>query len=53
MTEGSMSPDAISAIRFILAALCFAPAVIRGFRVPQLRSAGVELGLWLFGKSSL
>ena len=48
--EGSLSPGAMSALRFGIAALCFAPNAIRGAKNPGLRRASVELGLYLFGE---
>ena len=51
--EGTLTPGAMSALRFGIAALCFAPNAWRGFRNPALRSAAVELGLYLFGVCSV
>ena len=39
----------MSALRFGIAALCFAPNAVSGFKHKQLRNAATELGLYLFG----
>lgn len=44
-----MSSTALSATRFGIAALAFAPYVWRGLKVPQVRRSAAELALWLFG----
>jgi hypothetical protein len=44
-----MSSTALSATRFGLAALAFAPYVWRGLKIPQVRRSAAELSLWLFG----
>lgn len=43
----------MSALRFGIAALCFAPNAVRGFKDPKMRIAAVELGLYLFGEAAL
>ena len=50
IAEGSMGPGGISAVRFLLAAAVFLPAILRALKVPALRNAGAELGCWLFGE---
>ncbi len=47
--EDSMSSTALSASRFAIAALAFAPFVVRGLRLPHVRRNAAELALWLFG----
>lgn len=47
--EDSMSSTALSATRFGIAALAFAPYVWRGLKLPQVRRSAAELALWLFG----
>lgn len=49
MAEADMSPSTLGALRFGIAALCFAPAAARGLRKADLRAAALELGAWLFG----
>ena len=44
-----MSSTALSASRFAIAALAFAPYVVRGLRLPHVRRNAAELALWLFG----
>jgi hypothetical protein len=44
-----MSSTALSATRFGIAALAFAPYVWRGLKIPQVRRSAAELALWLFG----
>eukprot|EP01025_Chloroclados_australasicus_P015140 TRINITY_DN1720_c0_g2_i1.p1 TRINITY_DN1720_c0_g2~~TRINITY_DN1720_c0_g2_i1.p1 ORF type:complete len:445 (+),score=42.69 TRINITY_DN1720_c0_g2_i1:161-1336(+) len=48
-TEEVLAPSALSAIRFLIAAVVFFPNVIQGLRKPELRLAALELGCWLFG----
>lgn len=48
-TERHLSPGALSALRFCIAAVCFAPSIVQGLQKPKLRSAAFELGCWLFG----
>lgn len=48
-TESSVSPGALSALRFIIAAAFFAPDMLKGLKDKELRSGAVELGFWLFG----
>lgn len=48
-TERNLSPGALSALRFCIAAVCFAPSIVQGLQKPKLRSAAFELGCWLFG----
>eukprot|EP01023_Acetabularia_acetabulum_P024822 TRINITY_DN2388_c0_g1_i3.p1 TRINITY_DN2388_c0_g1~~TRINITY_DN2388_c0_g1_i3.p1 ORF type:complete len:415 (-),score=76.07 TRINITY_DN2388_c0_g1_i3:3178-4422(-) len=48
-TEEILAPSALSAIRFLIAALVFSPKIIRGLQKPELRLAAMELGCWLFG----
>ena len=49
MAEHDISVNALSALRFGIAALCFAPAAIRGLRNKEMRLTALELGTWLFG----
>ena len=49
--EHTLTPGALSALRFGIAALCFAPNAVQGFKHKQLRNAATELGLYLFGES--
>ena len=49
LAEADMSPATLSALRFGIAALCFAPAAFRGAGKPQLHATALELGCWLFG----
>ncbi|CAD7703357.1 unnamed protein product [Ostreobium quekettii] len=49
-TERHLSPGALSAIRFLIAAVAFSPSIVRGLQMPKLRSAAFELGCWLFGE---
>ena len=49
LAEADMSPATLSALRFGIAALCFAPAALRGAGKPQLRATALELACWLFG----
>ena len=53
MAEHDISVNALSALRFGIAALCFAPAAIRGLRNKEMRLTALELGTWLFGVSHL
>ena len=53
LAEADMSPATLSVLRFGIAALCFAPAALRGARLPQLRGTALELGAWLFGALGL
>lgn len=48
-TERHLSPGVLSAVRFLIAAVCFSPSIAQGLQKPKLRSAGFELGCWLFG----
>ncbi|GMH33025.1 hypothetical protein BSKO_00859 [Bryopsis sp. KO-2023] len=48
-TESSVSPGALSALRFIIAAAFFAPDMLKGLKDKELRNGAVELGFWLFG----
>lgn len=48
-TERNLSPGVLSAVRFLIAAVCFSPSIAQGLQKPKLRSAGFELGCWLFG----
>ena len=52
LAEADMSPSTLSALRFGIAALCFAPAALRGLRKRDLRATALELGVWLFGALS-
>ena len=52
MVEDDLSPNSLSALRFIIAAVCFSPLSIKGWKDPALRLAALELGLWLFGELS-
>lgn len=45
-----MSSTALSASRFAIAALAFAPYVWRGLKLPHVRRNAAELALWLFGE---
>lgn len=47
-TEESLSPGALSALRFVIAAAFFAPDMVKGFKDKELRNSAVELGFWLF-----
>ena len=49
--EHTLTPGALSAFRFGIAALCFAPNAVSGFRHKELRNAATELGLYLFGEA--
>ncbi|KAK9806318.1 hypothetical protein WJX72_010202 [[Myrmecia] bisecta] len=49
LTEASMSANALSTMRFGIAALCFAAAIVKGIRNKELRKTAAELGCWLFG----
>lgn len=49
LAEHDISVNALSALRFGIAALCFAPAAVRGLRNKEMRLNALELGLWLFG----
>jgi hypothetical protein len=49
LAEHDISVNALSALRFGIAALCFAPAAARGLRNKEMRLSALELGLWLFG----
>lgn len=49
VAEKHMSPGALSAVRFWIAAVCFSPAIVQGLQKPRLRNAAFELGCWLFG----
>ena len=51
LAEADMSPSTLSALRFSIAALCFAPAALRGMQNRDLRASALELGAWLFGGS--
>ena len=53
MAEHDISVNALSALRFGIAALCFAPSAIRGLRNKEMRLTALELGTWLFGMSNL
>jgi drug/metabolite transporter (DMT)-like permease len=44
-----MSSTALSATRFSIAALAFAPYVWRGLKLPHVRRSAAELALWLLG----
>lgn len=46
-----MSSTALSASRFAIAALAFAPYVWRGLKLPHVRRNAAELALWLFGET--
>ena len=49
LAEHNISVGALSALRFGIAALCFAPSAVRGLRNKEMRLTALELGLWLFG----
>ena len=49
LAEHDISVSALSALRFGIAALCFAPSAVRGLRNKELRLTALELGMWLFG----
>ncbi len=49
LAEHDISVSALSALRFGIAALCFAPAAVRGLRNKEMRLTALELGMWLFG----
>lgn len=48
--EEAASPNVVSAVRFLIAAVCFAPKIVEGLRDPYLRRYALELGAWLFGR---
>ena len=48
-----MSSTALSATRFSIAALAFAPYVWRGLKLPHVRRSAAELALWLLGGLTL
>ena len=52
LAEHDLSPNALSALRFATAAICFMPLAVRGLRNEQLRLAAAELALWLFGEAT-
>lgn len=47
-----MSSTALSASRFAIAALAFAPYVWRGLQISAVRRNAAELALWLFGEAN-
>lgn len=49
LAEADVSVNALSTLRFGIAALCFLPAALRGIRSKELRWTALELGMWLFG----
>lgn len=49
LAEHDLSVSALSALRFGIAALCFAPAAVRGLKNKEMRLTALELGMWLFG----
>ena len=49
LAEHDISVSALSALRFGIAALCFAPSAVRGLQNKEMRLTASELGLWLFG----
>ena len=49
LAEHDLSVSALSALRFGIAALCFAPAAVRGLQNKEMRLTALELGMWLFG----
>ena len=53
LAEHDISVSALSALRFGIAALCFAPSAVRGLRNKEMRLTALELGLWLFGAFQL
>lgn len=46
--EEILSPASLSALRFVIAAACFAPAAARALEDKELRKSALELGAWLF-----
>lgn len=48
-TEASVSPGALSALRFLIAAAFFTPDMLKGIKNKELRNGALELGVWLFG----
>lgn len=40
----------ISALRFLIAAICFMPKIVEGLKNPELVKCALELGAWLFGR---
>ncbi|KAK9800334.1 hypothetical protein WJX73_004585 [Symbiochloris irregularis] len=47
--EHDLSPNSLSALRFLIAAVCFSPLAVKGLQKAKLRTAALELGFWLFG----
>jgi hypothetical protein len=50
LAEADLSPELLNMLRFGLAALCFAPSIVRGLRNRKIWKPSVELGFWLFGE---
>uniref|UniRef100_A0A061RWP0 Drug metabolite transporter superfamily n=1 Tax=Tetraselmis sp. GSL018 TaxID=582737 RepID=A0A061RWP0_9CHLO len=46
--EDSCPPALLSAVRFSMAAVCFAPWIVEGVKNKEVRKSATELGLWLF-----
>ena len=51
--EDVLSPVALNALRFGMAALCFAPLLPRALRQPNMLRPSLELGAWLTGALAL
>jgi len=47
-SETDMPPEYTLPLRFTIAALCFAPQIVRGLKDARIRDAGVKAGFWLF-----
>jgi hypothetical protein len=52
-TEEALSPVALDALRFGIAALCFVPLLPRAFKQPKMLLPALELGFWLTGANAL
>lgn len=46
--EHDLSPNSLSALRFLIAAVVFSPLAAKGLKNAGLRLAALELGTWLF-----
>eukprot|EP00884_Botryococcus_braunii_P020802 jgi/Botrbrau1/7405/Bobra.0112s0006.1 len=49
LAEADLTPELLNTLRFGLAALCFAPAIVKGLQKRELWKPAAELGFWLFG----
>lgn len=52
LAEADIQPELLNTLRFGLAALCFAPAIVKGVKQQELWKPSAELGFWLFGELS-